>query len=119
MEKAYYKEKTGAKATENQVLQGVKAQNTNSSMLERGKNHRLELDGHELLSVWGVKSVPTFGDKEIKIQLDGETLSVTGQNLEIKLLDLEKGQIIAKGYVTGLKYSSGNVEKGVLKRIFK
>ena len=119
MEKVYYREKTPSKSDENKILQSVKAENVNSSHLEKNKNHRLELDGHELLSVSGVKSVPTFGDKEIKIQLDGESLSVTGQNLEIKLLDLEKGQIVAKGYVTGLKYSSGNIEKGMLKRIFK
>ena len=83
------------------------------------KNHRLELDGQQLLSVSGVKGVPTFGDKEIKIQLDGQILVATGHNLEIKLLDLEKGQMIAKGVVTGLRYTTGSVEKGLLKKIFK
>ena len=82
------------------------------------RNHRIEIDGHQLISIWGVKGVPTFGDKEVKIQLDGETLFLSGQNLEIKLLDLEKGQLTVKGYLTGLKYTS-SVEKGVLKKIFK
>ena len=81
--------------------------------------HKVELDNHSLLSVTGVKGVPTFSDKEIKILLKDENMLVTGQNLEIKLLDLERGNLVATGYVTGLKYSSGNVETGVLKRLFK
>ena len=81
--------------------------------------HKVELDNHSLLSVTGVKGVPTFSDKEIKVMLKDENMLVSGQNLEIKLLDLERGNLVATGYVTGLKYSSGNVETGVLKRLFK
>lgn len=93
--------------------------NLSSSKPTDNRNHRVEIDGHQLISIWGVKGVPTFGDKEVKIQLDGEMLLLSGQNLEIKLLDLEKGQLIVKGYVTGLKYTSSGAEKGVLKKIFK
>lgn len=81
--------------------------------------HKVELDNHSLLSVTGVKGVPTFSDKEIKVLLKDENMLVSGQNLEIKLLDLERGNLVATGFVTGLKYSSGNVETGVLKRLFK
>lgn len=81
--------------------------------------HKVELDNHSLLSVTGVKGVPTFSDKEIKVLLKDENMLVTGQNLEIKLLDLDRGNLVATGFVTGLKYSSGNVETGVLKRLFK
>ena len=118
MEKVYINEKQAIKPPSRASEKVKIAENTPASTIEKSRNHRIELDGHQLLSVWGVKAVPTFGDKEIKILLDGESLLVTGQNLEIKLLDLEKGQLIAKGYVTGLKYSSGG-EKGVLKKIFK
>lgn len=82
-------------------------------------HHKVELDNHSLLSVTGVKGVPTFSDKEIKVMLKDENMLVSGQNLEIKLLDLERGNLVATGFVTGLKYSSGNVETGVLKRLFK
>ncbi|MBR2485824.1 MAG: YabP/YqfC family sporulation protein [Clostridia bacterium] len=77
-------------------------------------HHKVELDNHSLLSVTGVKGVPTFSDKEIKVLLKDENMLVSGQNLEIKLLDLERGNLVATGFVTGLKYSSGNVETGVL-----
>ena len=116
MEKVYLNEKHTSKTSASTLSSGAKDDAESISILEKNKNHRVELDGHQLISVWGVKGVPTFGDKEMRIILDNESLFVTGQNLEIKLLDLEKGQIIAKGYVTGLKYSSGG-EKGVLKKM--
>lgn len=119
MEKVYLGGKNNEKQQANSFQSTIKTESTTSSSLEKSGKHRLELDGHQLISVWGVKGVPTFGDKEIKIQLDGELLTITGQNLEIKLLDLEKGQLIAKGYVGGMKYSSASLEKGVLKKIFK
>ena len=118
MEKAYNIKKTAQNGQNNPVIAAVKGEQTALHGVDKSKNHRLELDGHELISVWGVKGVPTFGEREMKIVLDGEYLLVTGQGLEIKLLDLEKGQLIAKGYVTGMKYSSGG-EKGVWKKIFK
>lgn len=119
MEKVYINEKQAIKSPNSTSQKVVTSGSTSSAPVEKSRNHRLELDGHQLLSVWGVKGVPAFGDKEIKIQLENESLLVTGQNLEIKLLNLDQGQVIAKGCVTGLKYSSGGVEKGFLKRIFK
>lgn len=97
---------SGAKPTKQQEAKG-------------DMHHKIELDNHSLLSVTGVKGVPTFSDKEIKVMLKDENMLVSGQNLEIKLLDLERGNLVATGFVTGLKYSSGNVETGVLKRLFK
>ena len=95
------------------------AKPTNQKDDKGDMHHKVELDNHSLLSVTGVKGVPTFSDKEIKLMLKDENMLVSGQNLEIKLLDLERGNLVATGFVTGLKYSSGNVETGVLKRLFK
>ena len=100
------------------TLQGG-AKPTNQKDDKGDTHHKVELDNHSLLSVTGVKGVPTFSDKEIKVMLKDENMLVSGQNLEIKLLDLERGNLVATGFVTGLKYSSGNVETGVLKRLFK
>lgn len=97
-----------------------KQQKTEDTSAVKNKNHSVELDNHKLLSVSGVKMVPLFNDKELKIVLDGETLTTTGQNLEIKLLDLDTGRLIVSGYVTGLKYSSSSSnEGGFIKRLFK
>ena len=44
------------------------------------KAHSLQLSEHRLLTVTGVKAVPTFTDKLITVELEGETLSVTGHD---------------------------------------
>lgn len=83
------------------------------------KAHSLQLSEHRLLTVTGVKAVPTFTDKLITVELDGETLSVTGHDLVVKGLDLETGRFSAAGWVTSMRYSTAPDPSSFLKRIFK
>lgn len=83
------------------------------------KAHSLQLSEHRLLTVTGVKAVPTFTDKLITVELDGETLSVTGHDLIVKGLDLETGRFSAAGWVTSMRYSTAPDPSSFLKRIFK
>lgn len=109
-------------ATKNEKIpfvQGVKKDATVQKDFSGEKIHKIELDNHRHLSVSGVKGVPTFSDKEIKIQLDGESLLLTGHSLEIKLLDLDKGTLVAGGYVSAMKYLSSGTDMGILKRLTK
>ncbi len=90
-----------------------------ASGYEKSKNHKIELDNHRLLSVTGVKGVPAFSDREIRIDIEGEALIIGGQNLEINLLDLESGRLACTGHVTSLRYTAVGVEKSFLKRLVK
>ena len=83
------------------------------------KSHSLQLSEHRLLTVTGVKAVPTFTDKLITVELEGETLSVTGHDLVVKGLDLETGRFSAAGWVTSMRYSTAPDPSSFLKRIFK
>lgn len=83
------------------------------------KAHSLQLSEHRLLTVTGVKAVPTFNDKLITVELEGETLSVTGHDLIVKGLDLETGRFSAAGWVTSMRYSTAPDPSSFLKRIFK
>ena len=83
------------------------------------KAHSLQLSEHRLLTVTGVKAVPTFTDKLITVELEGETLSVTGHDLVVKGLDLETGRFSAAGWVTSMRYSTAPDPSSLLKRIFK
>lgn len=83
------------------------------------KAHSLQLSEHRLLTVTGVKAVPTFTDKLITVELEGETLSVTGHDLVVKGLDLETGRFSAAGWVTSMRYSTAPAPSSFLKRIFK
>lgn len=83
------------------------------------KPHSIQLAEHRLLTVTGVKSVPTFTDKLIEIELEGESLTVTGHDLVVKGLDLDGGRLAASGYVTSMRYSTAPAPSSVIKRIFK
>lgn len=82
-------------------------------------SHKVELDHLHAMSVTGVEDVPTFTDKSILIRLKGETLTVSGQNLLVKNLDVAEGRLQIEGHVNALKYSSSASPSSLAKRIFK
>lgn len=84
-----------------------------------GRAHKLSLDSHKLLSVSGVKNVPTFTEKGISIGLDGEKLEIIGRDLQITHLDVDAGTLSVTGYVTAMKYVSGDPAGGFIKKLLK
>ena len=97
-----------------------KQQKTEGPSASKNKSHSLELNNHRLLSLSGVMAVPQVGEKELRVVLDGETLVISGQNLEVDFLSVEDGRLICKGYVTALKYSSTSTSQGgFIKKLFK
>ncbi len=81
--------------------------------------HKVELDHVHAMSVTGVEDVPTFTDKNVVIRLKGETLTVSGQNLAVKSLDIGEGKLQIEGQVNALKYSSSTAPTSFAKRIFR
>lgn len=82
-------------------------------------SHKVELDHLHAMSVTGVEDVPTFTDKTIVIRLKDETLTVSGQNLSVKNLDVTEGKLQIEGQVNALKYSASGAPTSFAKRIFK
>ncbi len=82
-------------------------------------SHKVELDHLHAMSVTGVEDVPTFTDKTVVIRLKGETLTVSGQNLAVKNLDVTEGKLQIEGQVNALKYSAQTSPTSFAKRIFK
>ena len=82
-------------------------------------SHKVELDHLHAMSVTGVEDVPTFTDKAVVIRLKGETLTVSGQNLAVKNLDVTEGKLQIEGQVNALKYSAQTSPTSFAKRIFK
>lgn len=93
--------------------------NVAATAKEKEKNHKLELDNHRSLAVSGVKAVPVFSDKNLTVELEGETLIVSGHDLSIKNLDTENGKLNVTGFVTALKYTSSASPSSFIKKIFK
>lgn len=105
--------------------QSSKTQTQSQKVIEQAaktaqkSSHKVELDHLHAMSVTGVEDVPTFTDKTIVIRLKGETLTVSGQNLAVKNLDVTEGKLQIEGQVNALKYSAQTSPTSFAKRIFK
>lgn len=69
-----------------------------------GKIHRLAMDNREFLSLSGVSKVQSFDPKEILLETILGVLSIKGEKLSIKHLDLKEGQVEVEGQVDALIY---------------
>jgi len=94
-----------------------KAEKTNQT--QKSTAHKIELDRLHGVSMTGVLAVPTFTDKTMSIKLQDETLTLIGQDLEIKTLDTESGRLVVSGKINSLKYSTSVAPTSFFKRILK
>ncbi len=85
--------------------------------------HRLVITNRESLEVTGVVHVDSFDDEEVVLETDQGLLAIRGEDLHIKNLNLEKGELAIEGLVLELAYSEDrrlrDRGKGFLGRLFK
>lgn len=84
--------------------------------------HQLVLAERERLTLDGVIHVESFDDREIVLDTELGGLIVQGDDLHIKELNLEKGNLLVSGYVQSIEYlgdSLGKRGKGMLARLFR
>ncbi|NLL48506.1 MAG: sporulation protein YabP [Firmicutes bacterium] len=84
--------------------------------------HQLVLAERERLTLDGVIHVESFDDREIVLETELGGLVVQGEDLHIKELNLEKGNLLVSGYVASVEYLGDSLakrSKGVLARLFK
>ncbi len=83
--------------------------------------HNLTLEGRKELAVSGVKEVENFDDRSIFVQTTMGNLNIKGQNLNIKKLDLELGDLEVDGKISALIYSEKNSDssEGFFSKLFK
>jgi sporulation protein YabP len=83
-----------------------------ASKQQQGR-HRLVLDNREKIDISGVIHVDSFDDQEIILETELGLLAMRGEDLHIKHLNLEQGELVIEGYLLELAYSE---ERGFLKR---
>ena len=66
--------------------------------------HKLVLNERKLLTVTGVTEVVSFDDTSVIAQTDLGTLMVQGQQLQLKTLLPEGGQVTVEGTISSLVY---------------
>jgi len=84
--------------------------------------HQLVLAERERLTLDGVIHVDSFDEREIVVETELGGLVVQGEELHIKELNLEKGNLLVSGYVTSVEYLGDSLAKrsrGLLARLFK
>ena len=73
--------------------------------------HSLQLKDRRNLTMSGVTEVVSFDDLSVVLKTSLGTLTVQGQELQLKTLSLDGGQVAVEGSVTALVYEeprSGN-----------
>ena len=88
----------------------------------KGKEHKLSLVGREKLTISGVDDVGSFDDNTVIVSTQLGDLVIKGNNLHIKSLDINEGNLVLHGLVYSCIYTentSHKREKGFFKSIFK
>ncbi|KAF0195628.1 MAG: sporulation protein YabP [Bacillota bacterium] len=89
-------------------------------MVEENYNHRVTITNREQVVVEGVIHVDKFDDEEIVLETDLGMMALRGEDLHIKQLSLESGQLTVEGVVKTVEYleEGGRVGKGKGKGFF-
>ena len=79
--------------------------------------HKLTLEQRQKLAVTGVTEVVSFDDTAVVLRTELGTLLVQGQNLQLKTLSVEGGQVAVDGTVSALVYEETRDRQGWLRRL--
>lgn len=80
--------------------------------LRSGPVHVLSVTNREQINVSAVAGVESFDDQEIVLETEMGTLTIRGEELQIKQLDLESGRFAVEGTVNSLVYSQRPARTG-------
>lgn len=82
--------------------------------------HGLVMEDRRNLSITGVADVDSFDENTIIVFTDLGELTVRGEDLHIKNLNIEAGEVLLEGKISSLTYSDNtNAQSGFFSRIFR
>ena len=74
-------------------------------MAENQMPHKLSLDERSRLTMTGVTEVLSFDESTVLMRTDLGILQIQGQNLKLKELSQQAGEMAVEGTVTALQYA--------------
>lgn len=87
------------------------------------KRQEVKMLNRKLLELSGVTNLESFDSEEFLLETEVGFLTIKGQNLHIKNLNLEQGLVAIEGLVNELAYVDGagthTKSKGLLGKLFK
>ncbi len=81
-------------------------------------NKFLHLEG-DMLQIKGATKIVSSTTSQAVVETADSTIVVTGQNIEVKRLNLDEQDVCLSGTFSQLKFNSSAVKVPLLKRIFK
>ncbi|MBQ7956536.1 MAG: sporulation protein YabP [Clostridia bacterium] len=82
--------------------------------------HNLVLEDRRNLSITGVSDVDSFDESTIIVFTDMGELTVKGEDIHIKNLNVESGEVSLEGKISSLSYADNAVKQtGFLSRVFR
>lgn len=80
--------------------------------------HKLTLDQRSHLTMTGVTEVISFDENAVVVHTNLGLLTVQGQQLQLKTLSVEGGQIAVEGNISSLQYEEPRQKGGWVHRLF-
>lgn len=80
--------------------------------------HKLTLDQRNSLTMTGVTEVVSFDENAVIVNTELGRLTVQGQQLQLKTLSVEGGQIAVEGNIAALQYEETRQKGGWVHRLF-
>ncbi|GAA5417877.1 spore protein YabP [Paraliobacillus ryukyuensis] len=84
--------------------------------------HFVRVNNRRTIEISGVKEVDSFDNEEFLLQTVMGYMMIRGENLQIKNLDVEQGNVAIKGKIHELSYmdeQQGDKTKGLFSKLFK
>ncbi len=85
---------------------------------ERAMPHKIQLTDRKHLSMTGVSEVVAFDDTQVVLRTALGVLTVHGQQLQLKMLSPQGGEVAVEGEVAALIYEQPR-QGGGLRRLFR
>jgi sporulation protein YabP len=83
------------------------------------KDSKLILVNRKSLTITGIKKVLAVSDSALSLLVDSSNLTVLGEGMEVKKLDVDSGIIEVEGKINNIKYLTPREKLNLFKRIFK
>ena len=87
--------------------------------LNRAEPHELRLENREKLSVTGVREVESFDENAVVLHTARGVLIIRGENLHLKTLSIDGGQIAVTGTIGSLSHEETQKGGGLFQRLFR
>ena len=78
--------------------------------------HKLTLNRREQLTVTGVDEIIGFDENTVVLHTDLGTLFVHGENLALKELSVDSGQLAVTGQISAMVYEEPKMRRGLFGR---